>query len=107
MAVYTQLERGPDDIGAAARGHHFLASGHECWAHDVGVFQTAAAAVALFEVADKRTIFERKCEHRLVRELERSREIFAQMVIDFVTAIVEYFPGIKNVFRIEHPFDFA
>ena len=55
---------------------------HERWTHDAALFQAAAAAVALLEVADERAVLERKREHRLEWKLDRAREIFAQMIVD-------------------------
>src|SRR5438874_13359773 len=107
MTVYAQLERATDDIRAPARGHDFFASCHERRTHDAGVLKAAAAAVALLEVADERTVLEREREHRLKWKLERPREIFAQMTVYLMLAIGENFSRVKNVFRIEHPFDFA
>src|SRR6266487_6752994 len=106
VSVYAQLQRGADDVGAAARGHDFLAGRHERWAHDAGLFKAAAAAVALLEIADERAVLKRKGEDRLKWKLERACEIFAQMIVDLMPAVCENFPGIKNVFRIEDSFDF-
>src|ERR1044072_2454247 len=84
---------------------------HERWAHDSSPFKAAAAAVALFEVADERTIFECVREHGLEWELQRSREVFAQMIVNSVSMAVrlgpigENFSRIENVFWIERSFD--
>ena len=101
MTVYAQLERATDDIRAPARGHDFFASCHERRTHNAGLFEAAAAAVALLEVADEGAVLERECEHRLKWKLERAREVFAQMVVDLVATVAEKFPRIKNVLRIE------
>src|SRR5213076_2741698 len=74
-------------------------------------FKAAPAAVALFQIADERTVFEREGEHRLEWDLQRSRKVFAQMIVDSVTdgpAVHPYgenFSRIENVFRIEHSLD--
>src|SRR6476646_11978112 len=77
------------------------------------MFQAAATAVALFEIANERAVFERKREHRLEWKLEWARKVFAQMAVDFVMMPVrlgpigENFARIENVFRIESAFDLA
>ena len=105
MSVYTQLERGADDVGAAARGHDLFSGGHESRTHDAAVFQAAAATVALFEVADERPVLERERQHRLEWKFKWASKIFAQMVVDPVAAILENFSRIENVFRIKCVFD--
>ena len=82
MSVRPQFERGANDVGAAARGHHLVVCRHKRWTHDAGLFQAAAAAVALLQVADERPVFERKREHRLKWKLERTSKILAQMTVD-------------------------
>jgi hypothetical protein len=77
VSVHSQLERGADDIGATTCGHDFFAGGHERRAHDASLLKAAAAAVALLEIARERVVFERKCEPRLKRQLERTSEVFA------------------------------
>src|SRR5439155_12712084 len=64
VSVYSELKRGANDVGAAARGHDFFAGGHECRAHNAGLFEAAAAAVALLEIADERAVLERERERR-------------------------------------------
>jgi hypothetical protein len=49
----------------------------ECGAHDAALFQAAAAAVALLEVACERPVFERKREHWLKWKLERTSKILS------------------------------
>src|SRR5205809_5107226 len=107
VSIDPQFQRSADYVGAATRRHDFFMGGHERWAHDAGPFKTTAAAVALFEVADKRTIFECVREHGFEGKLERSREVFAQMIVDSVPAIGENFSWIENVFRIERSLDLA
>ena len=53
VSVRAQFERGANDVGAAARGHHFIVCRDERWTHDVALFQATAAAVALLEIADE------------------------------------------------------
>ena len=84
MSVCPQFERGANDVGAAARGHDLIVCRNERWAHHAGLFKAAAAAVALLEIADKRSVLERKCEHGLERKFNWAREIFAQMLVDLV-----------------------
>ena len=84
VSANAQFQRGADDVGAAARGHDFFVGGHKCWTHDAGLFKATAAAVALFQVADERMIFEREGEHGVEWELQRSCEVFAQMIVDSV-----------------------
>src|SRR4030095_16779471 len=84
VSVYSQFERGPNDVGAAARGHHFVMCRDERRAHDAVLLKTAAAAIALLEVACERPVFEREREHRLKWKLERTSKILAQMIVDFV-----------------------
>ena len=112
MSVHLQFERDPNDVGAAARGHHFVMCGDECRAHDAALFKAAAAAVALLEVACERPVFERKREHWLKWKLERPSKIFAQMIVDFVAtvrlaAIRKNFSRVENIFGIERAFYFA
>src|SRR5437762_7394387 len=82
-------------------------------AHDAALFKAAAAAVALLEVASERPVFERKREHWLKWKLERTREILAQMIVDFVAdgpavrPYLEDFSRIENIPGIERAFDFA
>src|SRR5207302_5494517 len=83
------------------RGHDFFAGGHECRAHNAGLFEAAAAAVALLEIADERAVLERERERRLEWQCERAREVFAEMIVDLVPTVAENFPRIKNVLRIE------
>ena len=107
MSVYAQLERGADDVGTAARGHHLIVCRHERRAHDARLFEAAAAAVALLQVADERAVLEHERELGLKWKLEWAREVFAQMIVDLVWAILKNFSRIKNVFRVEHALDFA
>ena len=102
-----QFERGANNVRATARGHHFFASGDERRAHDVPLFQTAAATVALFEVANERAVLECERKHRLEWKLERARKVFAQMAIYFVAAIRKNLSRIENIFRIEGALDLA
>src|SRR5262245_9875967 len=76
-------------------------------AHDAALFEAAAAAVALFEVACERSILKCKCEQRLKWNFERTTEILTQMTVDLVSAIRENLSRIENVLRIERAFDFA
>src|SRR5438874_567398 len=77
------------------------------------MFQAAATAVALFEIANERVVFERKREHRLEWKLERTSKILSQMIVDFVVMLVrlglicENFSRVENIFGIERAFDFA
>ncbi len=63
VSIDPQFQRGADYVGPATRGHDFFVGGHKRWAHDAGFFKAAAAAVALFQVADERMVFEREGEH--------------------------------------------
>ena len=67
IVVKTQFESRPDRIGPAASRHVFLARGEKRRAHRRRVFPATAAAVALFQVADERFVFERERQHRLER----------------------------------------
>ena len=113
VSVDAQFQRRADDVGAAARGHDFFAGGHERRAHDAGLFKAAAAAVALFQIADERMILEREGEHGVEWELQRSCEVFAQMIVDSVLMPVRLGPigenlsRIENIFRIERSLDLA
>src|SRR5438128_4438756 len=108
-----QFQRSADYVGAATRRHDFFMGGHERWAHDAGSFKTTAAAVALFQVADERMVFERVGEHGLEGKLQRSREVFTQMIVDSVLMPVRLGPidenlsWIENVFRVENSLDLA
>ena len=82
VSANAQFQRGPDYVGAAASGHDFLVGGHKCWTHDASFFKATAAAVALFQVADERTVFKCEGEHGLEWKFQRSREVFAQMIVD-------------------------
>src|SRR5260370_42646623 len=82
--ISSHFERCPNDVGAAACGHHFIMDRDECGAHDVALLKAAAAAVALLEVACERPVFERKREHWLKWKLERTSKILSQMIVDFV-----------------------
>jgi hypothetical protein len=92
--------------------------------HMIGVsFAAAAAAVALLEIADERPVFERERQTRREWQLERFREILAQVIVDSgrVGALrrppkvfgaarrpyLENLSGIEKIFRIERAFDFA
>ena len=116
------LERRANDVGAAARGHHFIMCRDERRTHDAALFKAAAAAIALLEVADKRPVLERKREHWLKRKLQRASKILAQMIVDLGRDAVprlrdpeiaarcpyrENLSWIENVFRIERVLDFA
>ena len=113
MPVCSQFERCPNNIGAAARGHHFIMCRDERWAHDAALFKTATAAVALLEVTCEGPVFERKREHWLKWKLERTSKILSQMIIDSVSMPVrlgpirENFSRVENIFGIERAFDFA
>src|SRR5262245_40473583 len=76
-------------------------------AHNAALFKAAAAAVALFEVACERPVFECKREHWLKRKLERTSKILAEMTVYLVATIRENFSRIESILRIEHEFDFA
>src|SRR5437762_13111758 len=104
MTVYAQLERATDDIRAPARGHDFFASCHVRRTHDAAALKAAAAAVALLEVADERTVLERDREHWLKWNRERTRAIFAQMTVVLMPAVGENFPSVIYVFLIVRPF---
>ena len=82
MSIHAQFQGGTDCVGATTRGHDFLVGGHECWAHDTGPFKATSAAVTLLQVAYERTIFECEREHGLEWELQRSCEVFSQMIVD-------------------------
>src|SRR5438477_8374629 len=56
IVLKPQFERGSDRIGSAASRHVFLARRQKGRTHRWGVFPAAAAAVALFEVADERIV---------------------------------------------------
>src|SRR5580704_3910649 len=107
VSIDPQFQRSADYVCAATRRHDFFMGGHERWAHDAGPFKTTATAVALFQVANERTIFECEAEYGLERKLQRSREVFAQMIVDSVSAIRENFSWIKNVFRVANSLDLA
>src|SRR4029450_8260324 len=106
VSVDAHFQRGADYVGAAARRHDFLVGGHKRWAHDPDPFKTAAAAVALFQIADERMVFECEREHGLEGKLQRSREVFAQMIVDSVVdglpqprdPYLKNFPGLKMFF---------
>src|SRR5437660_11821185 len=115
VSIDPQFQRSADYVGAATCRHDFFVGGHERWAHDPGVFKTAAAAVALFQVTDERAVFECEVEHGLEGKLQRSREVFAQMIVDSVPDGLPQ-PGdlysedccwIENVFRVERSLDLA
>ena len=96
VSVLSQFERGPNDVGAAACGHHFIMCGDECWAHDAALFKAAAAAIALLEVAEERPVFERKREHWLKWKLERTSKILSQMIVNFVAEGLAVRPSLEN-----------
>src|SRR4030095_2214687 len=97
VSICSQFERGPNDVGAATCGHHFIMCRDESRTHDAALFKAAAAAVALLEVAYERPVLEREGEHRLKWKLERTGKIFAQMIVDFVSAIRENFSRVENI----------
>src|SRR5438874_13004748 len=105
VTVYTHLERGADDVGAAARGHDLFSGGHESRTHDAAVFQAAAATVALFKVADERPVLERERQHRLEWKFKWASNIFAQMIVDPVAVILDNFSRIENAFRIKAEYE--
>src|SRR5207253_8440315 len=104
--VSAQLERPSNDVRAATCGHYFFVRRHKRRAHDAGLFETTAAAVALLEIADERSVLERKGQSRLERQLDRSHEIISQMIVDPVGES-KNFSGVENVFWIERLLDFA
>src|SRR5215471_14904948 len=90
------------------------------WTHDAALFQAAATAVALLEIADERPVLERKREHRLKWKLERPREICSEVRVDpgrdaalrrpigaARRPCLKDFSWVKNIFRIERAFDFT
>src|SRR5207237_4972820 len=123
VSVHAEFERGPDDVGASARGHDFFARCDECRAHDRRVLAATGATIALLEIADERAVLKRKGEDRLKWKLEWAREVFAQMIVNpgrdaalprkrsgagaARQPYLENFPRIENVFRIESIFDCA
>ena len=80
--------------------------GHERWAHDAGFFETTPATVALFQVADERMVFECEAERGFEGKFERSREVFAQMIVYSVLHGLPQprDPHLKNFSRIENAF---
>src|SRR5205814_2924545 len=82
VSVYAHFERGPNNVSPAAGRHDFVAGRDECRAHDRRVLAATGAAIALLEIADERAVLESKREHRLEWKLERTCEVFAQMIID-------------------------
>src|SRR5438309_2325546 len=106
MSSPAQLERAPDDVGASARRHDFVAGGDKRRAHDRRVFATTATTVALLEIADEGAVLERERESRLERQLDGFGEIVAEVIVDLVGE-PENFSGIENVFRVERALDFA
>src|SRR5207244_12696682 len=105
VSVSSQFERCPNDVGAAASGHHFIMRRDERGTHDAALFKAAAAAVALLEVACERPAFERKREHWLKWKFERTSKILPQMIVDFVVMPVrEHFSRVENILRIERAF---
>src|SRR5206468_12179061 len=113
VSVSLQFERGPNDVGAAARGHHFIMCRDERGAHDAALFKAAAAAIALLEVACERLVFERKREHWLKWKLEWTSKILSQMIVDTIAngpavrPYLENFSWVENILGIERAFDFA
>ena len=107
MSVHSQLQRCANDVRAAAGGHDFFAGRKKRWTHCRRIFTAAAAAVALLKVANERAIFKCKREYRLEWKFERTREVFAQVIINLVLAIGENLSRIENVFGIERMFDSA
>ena len=120
VSVHAQFQRRSDYVGAAPRGHDFVMGGHERWTHDASPFKAAAAAVALFQVADEGTVFKCERQHRLEWQLQRSSEVFAQMIVDSGGDIaprrpvgperrvhLENFSRVENVFWIEQSLDLA
>src|SRR6266545_1589965 len=106
MFVTAKFERTPDNIRAAARGHDLVVRRHEGRAHDAGLFQATTATVALFKIAHERAILERERQARLKWQLDWSREIIPQVIVDLIGE-AENFSGIKNVFRVERALDFT
>ena len=107
VTVHAHFERGPDNVGAATRGHDFFASREKRRTHRRRIFAAAATTIALLQVPDERSVLKREGQYRLKWKLEMTREVFTQMIIDFVPAVGENFPWIKNVLRIERIFDCA
>src|SRR5205823_8860061 len=106
VAVAAQLERPPNNVRTTARRHDFVAGGDERRTHDRRIFAATAAAVALLEIADERMVFESESESWLERQVNRSREIVAEVVVDLVGES-KNFSGIENVLRIQCALDFA
>ena len=104
VSIDPQFQRGADYVRPATRRHDFFAGSHECWTHDAGSFKAAAAAVALFQIADERAVFERVGKHGLEWKLQRPGEVFAQMIVDSVLMPVRLGPICKNFSRIENIF---
>ena len=77
MTIAAKFERTPDNVGSTTRRHDFVVRRHECRAHNAGLFETTATAVALLEIADERSVFERECQSRRKRKLERFGEVVA------------------------------
>src|SRR5439155_4080879 len=102
VSVSSQFKRCPNDVGTAARGHHFIMCGDERGAHDVAQFKAAAAAVALLEVACERPVFERKREHWLKWKLERTSKILSQMIVDTIADGPAVRPYLETFTRAEN-----
>ena len=120
VSVCSQFERGPNDVGAAACGHHFIMCRDERRAHDAALLEAAAAAIALLEVAEERPVFEREREHWLKWKLERASKILSEVSVNpgrdaalrrpvgaARRPYLENFSRVKNIFGIERSFDFA
>ena len=60
----------------------------------------------MLEIADERVVFKSKGESRLERQLDRSGEIVAEVIVDLVGEPKD-FSGIENIFWIERALDFA
>ena len=107
MAVLPPLQNFSDHIRAATRRHDFFAGRQKGRAHRRRIFPTSTAAVALFEIADERTVFERKSQPRREWQFDWSREIFSQTRVDSKGVVPENFARIHPVARIENAFDLA
>ncbi len=96
-----QLQRRADRVGPAARGHDFLARGDKRRAHGRRLLETAAAAVALLEIAHERTVLGRERQPRLERQFQRRARAQPQICVNPVTVVGNDFPGIEQLVRVE------
>ena len=99
------FQNSPDGVGATARGHDLATGGDVSGAHHGGGFEAAAAAVALFEVADKRMVAGRKGQNRGKRQDHFLAGALAQVGVYPVAAIRCYFSRIQQPLRVEESFD--